>query len=456
MTSWHPQRSASTPKGRRVSKDTGSGLTEFVIVAPIFIILILWSEVFVDTGIVSLKMEEAARYATWEMSAQRLDTEVQDEVQYRFADLNSPKVFQQGKPSTRSFRSISMQTTIKSQAAGLTGTAPPPSAITGGGVASYLLRGISGLLGGSVNSFINNLGSRWSTKREYYASIDLTATNTLFPGGHILGIFIDAPPADRTLHFHANSPAMLVDTWKAWPGPFGYTPSSRANTDVRTTFNPTGANAVEKELSQRLNDVAFLGRAGNGSILQILGFVLQILGTLNPVSEQTWDQGGPVVSWPGATPLHSWSAGQLSHIQRVGDTVKDTGGGDDTTVNKSIRSPQIGVDRTRYTVPSRVNSRLWGAGVGGLDTSTTLGTGSGNFATKGPGFVSTVMETSTVNTDAVNPYVMLYRSDCRDGGYMGAIKLGVNRWNNASYFQTTHTRCPGSANNIPCISGWCN
>ena len=44
----------------RLDDDSGTDLTEFAIVAPLFIILIYWSQFFADLGVLKLKAEEAA------------------------------------------------------------------------------------------------------------------------------------------------------------------------------------------------------------------------------------------------------------------------------------------------------------------------------------------------------------------------------------------------------------
>ena len=77
-------RLKGTRQGRR--RRPGTALTEFAIVAPLFIILIYWSQFFADLGVLKLKAEEAARYATWEMTAQRSPRPWQTKVRTRFAE----------------------------------------------------------------------------------------------------------------------------------------------------------------------------------------------------------------------------------------------------------------------------------------------------------------------------------------------------------------------------------
>ena len=458
----HPRKEA------RPARDAGSGLTEFVIITPLFIILIFWSEFFVDAGIVKMKMEEAARYAAWEMTAQRTPEDVQLEIKDRFADLNSPRDMAGSLPSTRSFRSISMEATISApQAAPMTGT-PPPSPQPSNAILRFLQGGLSRLTSTSVPAFLRQLGSKWNTTREYSAKVSLSVTNTLFPTGSILGLFLDTKsnlPGSSVvnrLQFKSSAPPLLVDTWKAWPGPMGYT-ATNANTDVRKTYSATGSNVVEQELSKRLDTMTFGGAANSGGILQILGFIVQLIGLVNPVSCQTWDQGGPVVAWAGATALHNWSPSAGTHIQRVADLTLNSGGGDDATVNANIPSPERIVassqtlDRTRYTTPSRINSVFWQGGplsLGGLSVD-PLATAFGSAPF--PGDDGLVVDLrSSINKPQNNPYVLLYNSGCRDGYYMGATKSGVNRWKNAVYFQQLHPACPGSTNTSggSCPPGW--
>src|SRR5437868_3212743 len=86
------RRSNATGKmrGARLGADSGTALTELAIIAPMFILIVMWSEFFWNVGLVKLKVEEAARFTTWEMTAQREPAMVADEVQDRFQDLESP------------------------------------------------------------------------------------------------------------------------------------------------------------------------------------------------------------------------------------------------------------------------------------------------------------------------------------------------------------------------------
>jgi Flp pilus assembly protein TadG len=77
----------------------GTSLTEFAIIAPLFIALVMWSQFFTDYGIFKLKVQEAARYGLWEMTAQRPMAQVRAEITDRFADLASPESRRSAKPT---------------------------------------------------------------------------------------------------------------------------------------------------------------------------------------------------------------------------------------------------------------------------------------------------------------------------------------------------------------------
>lgn len=452
------------PTTARARRDRGTALTEFVIIIPLFIVLLFWSEFFVDTGIVKMKMEEASRYTVWELTAQRDPAEIAVEVKDRFADLNSPADLPGSLPATRSFRNISMLASLSvGQTASMSGSSPAPVSFPNNPVLSALTRGLFALSNRTVDGYVSQLnrgGGHWKTDREYTSKVDLTVANTLFPTGSIFGIFFDAHSRLNSesvvsrLHFRAASPLLLVDTWKAWPGPYAYT-ASKPNTDVYRTFTSSGANAVETELSKRVGDVVFAGLGKNG-VLGVIGIVLQFLGLVNPVSTQTWDQQGPIVSWPGAPPLHSWSAGQSAPIQRIGDLSIKTGGGTNASMLSNIQSPEPGIDRSRYTTPSRINSQFWGPGIGGLSVDQVLNPSAGGLQHT-PGIVPKLVAPTTVNKATANPYITLYDSTCRDGYYMGATKSGISRFKTADYYGQTNPGCPGSssAGGGGCTNGWC-
>jgi len=94
----------SAKRRRRGRGERGNALVEFAIIAPLFFTILLWSMYFFDILQIRLKVQEAARYAAWEVSAYELSdyigqdhdgrfatakTEIEDEATQRYEELNS-------------------------------------------------------------------------------------------------------------------------------------------------------------------------------------------------------------------------------------------------------------------------------------------------------------------------------------------------------------------------------
>jgi hypothetical protein len=415
-------------------------LTELVIVTPLFILLIFWSEFFTDLGILTLKVEEATRYAEWEMAAQRDPGSVATEIKQRFAGLRSPSSYTGVRPETRSFTSVRIPTvTITTNgAAPFEGSLPPAQLRAGSGLLGAILGALSHFLSNTTTSLLNRLS--FNTNREAQSIVEFDATNTLFPGGSMFHIFFDAstntPFPALNVAVRRTSPLLLVDTWKAWPGPYGQTPTT-TETDVKKTYVTNGANAVEQELSHRIAKMAFFDYLTGflGGVDSVLGF----FGIAQPFSTSPWkSDSGPITAMEGKEPKHTWQPGTGAPSQRLGDLVVANSSPQYAQGLRYVFSPgtpqppgdpQKAVDRYRFSVPSEFNSVFW-TGVGGMDNSTMQGT-------------KILAPTSNAPSSAPygypNPYPKLY--DCRDGYYMGGTQPQVQHYNNAHYYERLFPTC---------------
>lgn len=426
--------------GTRARRDGGHALTELVIITPLFILLIFWSEFFMDLGILTLKVQEAVRYAQWEMTAQRDPGSVSQEVQTRFAGLRSPQVYTGVKPETRAFTSIRIPTvTITTNgSAPFEGSLPPSQLQAGSGLLGAILGALSHFLSNTTNSLLNRLS--FNTNREAQSTVEFDATNTLFPGGSMMHIFFDAstgmPFQALSIKVRRTSGLLLVDTWKAWPGPYGQTPTT-TETNPKTTF-ASGANSVEIELSHRISKMAFFDYLSGflGGIDSVLGF----FGIAQPFSTSVWaSNSGPITAMEGAEPTHTWEPGSGEPSQRLGDltaavTAPQLANGLNYVFSPGTPQPpgQAGapVDRYRYSTPARFNSVYW-AGVGGMDNSKMT-------ATKILAPTSNAPATAPYGWQ--NPYVNLY--NCRSGYYMGSTQGQLAKYNNPHYYTKGFSLCP--------------
>lgn len=375
--------------------DEGTALTEFAIIAPLFVLLIFWAQFFVDLGVVKLKVEEAARFAVWEMTAQRPTAQVASDVQTRFADMFSPVAYSgTAARGTMSFKTLNVRATIEDAVdmpfSSANVTRPP----NGGGLLNTIMAGISRLVNRSVDWIIRQ--SKLPRTGGARATVTASFQNTLFPGGNILKIFFDTG-LQPTITMSTRTPTVLWNTWKAWPGKGNA--DTNVATDVYDTFRAGNESAPERIVAARMKDMSFLGFSELGEVMNILSKV----GFANPFSSATFKKGGPITMLPGEPETRPWRPGANVAVQRIGD--KETTA--TTKYQPSLGQPDQGVDRARSTTPGRLNTPLW-TKTGGVNSL--------------PG-VGTALVEQQFATSSQNPFMKMYT--CRDAFYMGSKRAQV-------------------------------
>lgn len=402
---------------RRHQDDAGTALTEFVVVIPLFVLLLFWAEFFVDIGIVKLKVEEAARYALWETAAQRKVTDIRADLQRRFSDLSSPEAITSSTPiGTRSFPAINISNVniVTNLEAKFDGRVTLNWGSGNSGLIGQIVQGIASFIGRAVDSLVRGMG--FETKREARATVEFQVNNTLFPGGKLFYALLD-PEQSRTLTVRAQSPVMLIDTWKAWPGPFALS-SNNTNADPYQTYSQGGASLPEREVSARMNRMAFFG---NNGVVRALNTLVSFTGFPKPFDTKTWKDNngpgtGPVVMLPGDAPKHAWVPTSLGNaLVSVGGLTKSA----NTAIVPVPDSPEEGVDRFRSSVPNRMHTGFWMAEGGQRNAGRAVQT---------PSF--TVIQ---------NPYQLMYQ--CRDAFYLGSTTPGHKRWDNRNANQQAFPSC---------------
>lgn len=398
---------------RRLNDDSGSGLTELAIVAPLFILLLFWAQFFVDFGLLKLKADEAARYAVWEMAVQRPAGEVQAEVSQRFADLASPAQIDRPAPfGTRSFPLVTVLVPelVDTGDARFDAFVRPPG---GGGLINAILSFFNGVVNRAVQWFVDRMDL--NTRGAAHATVQFRTQNTLFPGGRLLGIFFDSG-INPQITVTARSSPLLVDTWKAWPGKYAKS-SKNLNTSPYATYptgrgiqnSPTADSAPEREVAARISNIAFLGQAGAGGVLSVVNTVFDFLGggaLPQLFGVTTWrTRNGPIAMLPGEPPRRTFQPGYGMPVQRIGNYWHMSASG-----YQAVDGSQ---DRSRFTTPSRISTQWWTGKGGGL---------------MNPRFTRTN-----------NPYEQAYQ--CRDGYYMGAMSQQLNRWGESAWTARAYTSC---------------
>jgi hypothetical protein len=395
----------TTRRGQR-----GSALTEFVIVLPLFVLLVYWAQFFTDLAILKLKTEEAARFAVWEFAAQRSPAEIDQDLRSKFIDLASPddRHSSLGVPyGTLSFPRVEVAapTTFQDDVdTAFDGRLAKPS---GGGLLGSIQRFFVGFFNWGVRRLLDKYGL--NTRGEATATVALQAPNTLFPGGSVLGIFFDSG-LPSTFRVTASTPPLMVDVWKAWPSRYAL-----ASKDVSTSPSATygRGSAPEKEVSAHMKRMAYFELT---SFLRPVDAVLSIARLPGIGLVDDWSsRGGPIAMLPGNVIREPWRPGFQQPLQRIGDQTRN-----DLRQTKNVDSPTPNVtDRPRMTTPgAAIMTDYWTSrGGGGLASS---------------------------RRDAAdNPYAKSYA--CRSAYYMGSTMTEADRWTAGTvenWARLTTPRCP--------------
>ncbi len=460
-------RLASLLDRARPRDQSGSALTEAALITPALILLVWWSAAITDVSVLRLKVLEASRFALWEMTVFRTPTEIQADVQSRFADLksgantpNSTGLLSYPKPGNLTW---TVHVNPQASRASIGGSAAsPPGQLSG---ILHFINEIAGVLAGAVD------GATRLEKFNTYegtASVQLGAVHSgsiilnggdLGPhrsggqdmaGGNVfdnLVLCTEGMPAPCPAAISSGNPMRLIyDSWKAWPKPALYTTDGASGALTDPTVSPMQTYpVVESMVSQQVNQIAFFGlnsisffnQANNflGSLLSS-GFGQAALGgdlptffatapmdhALNDVTNHPMPVGsrgsfpiGPISILPVAAPDVGWAPGGGMFVQRLGDLGSP---GTAASVNDDTNGVSGGADRSRYTVPYRINTQYWSAN-GGTPASTE-----GASATPVP-----------VNYSTGNNYVKVY--GCRGHYFAGARTAQVT-----NYSQRYSHACP--------------
>jgi len=379
-------------------EERGSALTEAAIVVPCLVLIVYWSSALSDVLVLKLKAAEAVRYALWESTVFKSPEQIDVDVQRRFADLRSPRQIRARHtglvlyPLARdlAWRAHVDTTTAEVSLGGESRRRPT------GGSWDRLVDLVGGAFPRSVDAAAGAM--RFNRHGVALARVSLVRARhdgppLILGGGDLLGRRrandLGRPRSLATFALEAphasQQPMQLVfDAWKAWPKPAPYT-FTGAETDTGASPSRTYPQ-VERQVSAQVREIAFAGANRIPAFRELSGLVSRISrfgvsktmvgGTLPDVfSTDRMDDPatnrGPITILPPERALESWVPHRCEiagkdvpcPTQRVGDVIAT---GNQVVSLGGEQSLGDGVDRTRYTVPYRINTAWWRR-PGGLD-----------------------------------------------------------------------------------------
>jgi hypothetical protein len=420
------------------TEDAGSALTEAAIVFPCLVLAICWSAALTDVLILKCTAAEALRYALWENTVFKTPARIDEEVRSRFADLRSPSQVRMQSTGLLMYpfaRNLAWRAEVDSTSA----------EVSLGGSSRLDKRGapwdhfvdvVAATLSRSVDAAAAAM--RFNTRGMALARVTLAHAHhdprsPILRGGDLPGLRgggdLGHGRALGDLHLQAPLPSqrpmqLVFDTWKAWPKPAAYTLTG-AGTDVGTSPSRTYPE-VERQLSAQVTRIAFFGLDANAGFRDLRDFVARVMrsgvsrtiagGNLPDIfSTDRMDDlatnRGPITILPPERARESWVPHECE-IAGVTTSCPTQRAGDVTTSGAAPRyldgEHGIGdrVDRTRYTVPYRIQSTYWKR-YGGIDRELD----------------SRELEPVDPRLSAANGYVKTYR--CRGHFFGGSTKAQV-------------------------------
>ena len=367
-------------------REEGSALTEAAIIFPCLMLIVYWSAALTDIMVLKLKAAEALRYALWETTVWKSPAQINSEVNAKFVDLASPRDMTRQHTGLLMYPlAVDMQwgANVDTTSTRLSLGGNAPNAPTNGLWDKFLAM-LAGVLAKGVD-IATNL-EKFNVHGVALARVTLVharhdeQASPILKGGDLLGMKggndLDHSASMTNFTFQAPLPSerpmqMVFDTWKAWPKPAAYTRDG-GGTNLNVAPSQTYPE-VEKQVTAQVDKIAFFGLnsvPGLSQVTNLLGKILNISGFLlgghppNPFKASRMDDGshGNITILPPERAAESW-APQRCQIdgsmvacpnQRVGNIT-----GNSEKFLDSSQSLGNRVDRTRYTIPYKINTQYW-------------------------------------------------------------------------------------------------
>ena len=376
----------------RLHTERGSAMVEAAILFPCLMLIVWWSAAITDVMVLKLKAAEAVRYTLWESTVFKPPAQIDSEVQQRFVDLRSPKSINVNYTSLLMYPLASnlawkanVDTTTSKVSMGGNRTQTPGT----GGILDTVMNLIANALSSAVDPSLRFF--KFNMNGEAVASVTLVRAthdeqaSRILKGGNLLGdkggADLDHPKSMTNFTFRAPLPAerpmrLVFDTWKAWPKPAAYT-TDGGPTNVAVAPSKTYP-VVEDMVSAQVKHIAFFGLTSqswfnwvNNLTGKILGYgIMKTLvgGTLPLVFDATRMDAstnrGPITILPpeGLGSEASYVPKQCvingnntpCPSQRIGDVTANS-----LTYLDNNSTLGDRVDRTRYTIPYKINTVYW-------------------------------------------------------------------------------------------------
>jgi hypothetical protein len=266
----HPLPVPRTPRrARRLPARRGSSTVEFAIMAPLLVVLVLWSNYFWEVLRVRIKAAEAARFVAFERTVRKDLGQITAEAQSRYQDLNGSDT---GVALGSGFRNkLTLSFSASDKPAPISGSLS--EAGSSGGLGG-MIGGITSLVGDSVEAIVSKLGFDVS-KGAVQSTVTVKMENRIIPeriGQYVTGFSDNKLDVGFTESFY-----VYHDTWRAWqPGD-----------------NPKNNKAiVENRVRERVRKVAYLGLLDSaaGAGLSAIGTVLELFGLEYPFDNDFVDK----------------------------------------------------------------------------------------------------------------------------------------------------------------------
>jgi hypothetical protein len=374
----------------------GSALVEAAIIFPILMLIIWWSAALTDVMVLKLKASEAARFSLWETTVFRSEADIKQDMKQRFVDLRSPSTINVSYTGLMMYplaSNLDWKATIDTrQHVGLGGALkmPPSNIPLIGNFINMVLGSIASGVDAALAHQQFNMNGKAAVRVTLVRATHDEHASIILKGGDLLGNKggndLDHPKSMTNFTFEtplgSEKPMQLVfDTWKAWPKPAAYTTDGAP---TNTSVSPMNTYpTVEKQVSVQVSKIAFFGLtryswfnsvrnignriAGSGIAQFLLGGRLPDVFSSEPMDGP---QKGPMTILPPERPDVGFAPGRCTGgpcaTQRVGELTSSSG------PQYPDRYATLGdhVDRTRYTLPYKINTQYWRQS-GGTDQGAT-------------------------------------------------------------------------------------
>ncbi|WP_342378578.1 pilus assembly protein [Myxococcus stipitatus] len=245
-------------RGRTRGHPRGAATTEFAILAPVMILLVLGAQYFWEVQHVRLKAAELARYVAFERTVRSDVNRIATEAQERYQDLDGST--KTGRlPSGLGYKNRLTLTVSAQDTDAPLQTESLSERGSSGGVQAVLGK-VLGALGSTAGLVAKAMGLD-PKKGAVQAQVEVHIENGIIPSQ--LAFLASGLDDDRLdLRFH-ESYFLVHDTWRTWgPG------DAPGNTYPR----------VQELTHARVKKIAYAGLVSEGGVLDAVGAVLSVLG----------------------------------------------------------------------------------------------------------------------------------------------------------------------------------